>query len=75
MYSNPYIAKFGDYLADQAETDRLEAERLANVLRLITYNNRRVLNGLRPVEIPAKLAYPGEWLKPGNRDHINLATR
>jgi len=38
-----------------AERFRKEIERHENVLRLVGYNNRRILRGLRPLDFPAAL--------------------
>jgi hypothetical protein len=69
------MATFQQYVADQVETDRLEAERRNNILRLVSYNNRRVRAGLRPLDIPATLAYPTGWNKPIHRDSLKLEQR
>ena len=37
------------------QDDRTEQARQANVMRLISYNNRRVLHGLRPLDMPPAL--------------------
>ena len=34
------------------ESTRLAEEKTNNVLRLIDYNNRRIMQGLRPVDYP-----------------------
>ena len=37
---------------EQAEETRRAEEKDNNVLRLIDYNNRRIMQGLRPVDYP-----------------------
>ena len=75
MYSSHEAAGLNRYIVAADARNRIEDERSENLQRLIAYNNRRIRAGLKPLKIPKALAYPSDWIKPGNRDNLHLTTR
>jgi len=59
------------------EAQRIEIERMHNVFRLISYNNRRIARGLEPLDYPPALTKcPIAYHLPSvHRDNIQLSKR
>ena len=81
MMNSPEHARRMERLRSQQldilERERQAGERTMNFIRIVSYNNRRIRIGLRPLEIPAALhpLAPGRNWYPVNRDNLELDKR
>ena len=81
IYSNTDMADALDLAIQLSrkvnEAQRIEIERMQNVMRLISYNNRRIARGLEPLDYPPALTKnpPAIHVAPIHRDIIELSKR
>ena len=72
MHYTPEYKTYTEYFEARELAKKVELERLENMLRLITYNNKRIARGLRPLEHPPALLGIGSNALPERRSLVGM---